>query len=151
MRGLSFFALGIVFAAGLGISGMTQPLKVLGFLDIFGTWDPALAFVMGAALLVTHFGYNKVLAREQPLLAARFDLPTRRDVDLRLVAGASLFGVGWGMVGFCPGPALVALVALGGGSSAVALFVIAMFAGFLLQDLLDFGARAPGKGIGQGA
>ena len=148
MRGLSFFALGIVFAAGLGISGMTQPLKVLGFLDVFGTWDPALAFVMGAALLVTHFGYNKVLAREQPLLAARFDLPTRRDVDLRLVAGASLFGVGWGMVGFCPGPALVAL---GGGASAVALFVIAMFAGFLLQDLLDLGVRAPRQGIDQRA
>lgn len=139
MRGLSFFALWILFAAGLGISGMTQSLKVLGFLDVFGTWDPALAVVMGAALLVTHFGYNKALARAKPLPAARFDLPTCRNIDLRLIAGASLFGLGWGMVRFCPGPALAAL------------FIIAMFAGFLLEDLLGLGVRASGQGIGEGA
>jgi uncharacterized protein len=137
MRGLSFFALGMLFAVGLGISGMTQPGKVIGFLDLAGNWDPALAFVMGSAVVVTFVGYRWVLARPAPLLFTRFDIPSRRDIDLQLVTGATLFGVGWGMAGFCPGPALVALA---GGSREVIVFVVAMFAGFLIKD---FAIRSP--------
>ena len=136
MKGVSFFALGMLFAVGLGLSGMTQPGKVIGFLDLAGAWDPALAFVMGSAVAVTFVGYRWVLARPAPVLFARFDIPSRRDIDLPLVAGAALFGVGWGMAGFCPGPALVALA---GGSQEVIVFVLAMFAGFLIKD---FGLRS---------
>lgn len=132
MRALSFFLIGVVFAIGLGISGMTQPLVVLAFLDVFGDWNPALAFVMGGAVTVTFVGYRLVLGRGQPLLGARFDLPTRRDVDARLLGGATLFGLGWGLAGFCPGPALTALAS---GSLDVLVFVVAMFAGFLAKDL----------------
>jgi uncharacterized protein len=133
MKVLSFFLLGALFAVGLGISGMTQPQKVLGFLDIFGAWDPALMFVMGGAVVVNYFGFRLAVGRPHPLLATRFDIPTRRDIDWQLLTGASLFGAGWGLAGFCPGPALVALAS---GSSEVVLFVGAMFIGFLLKDLL---------------
>ena len=133
MKFLSFFLLGALFAIGLGISGMTQPTKVVGFLDIFGAWDPALMFVMGGAVAVNFVGYRLAVGRPHPLLAARFDIPTRRDIDWQLLAGASLFGAGWGLAGFCPGPALVALAS---GSMDVVLFVAAMFIGFLLKDLL---------------
>lgn len=133
MKVLSFFLLGALFAVGLGISGMTQPLKVLGFLDIFGAWDPALLFVMGSAVMVNFVGYRLAIGRAHPLLAAAFDIPTRRDIDWQLITGASLFGVGWGLAGFCPGPALVAVAS---GSHDVLLFVAAMFAGFMLKDLL---------------
>ncbi len=133
MKVLSFFLLGVLFAVGLGISGMTQPAKVVGFLDIFGAWDPALMFVMGGAVAVNFIGYRLAVGRPHPLLAARFDIPTRRDIDWQLVTGASLFGAGWALAGFCPGPALVALAS---GSTDVMLFVAAMFIGFLLKDLL---------------
>lgn len=132
MKALSFFLVGALFALGLGISGMTQPSKVLGFLDVFGAWDPALMFVMGGAVAVNFIGYRLAVGRPHPLLAARFDIPTRRDIDWQLLTGASLFGIGWGMAGFCPGPALVALAS---GSADVLLFVCAMFIGFLLKDL----------------
>ena len=133
MRILSFLLLGVLFAVGLGISGMTQPSKVVGFLDIFGAWDPALMFVMGGAVAVNFVGYRLAVGRPHPLLATRFEIPTRRDIDWQLIGGAVLFGVGWGIAGFCPGPALVALA---GGSADVMLFVAAMFIGFLLKDLL---------------
>lgn len=133
MKVLSFFALGVLFAVGLGISGMTQPHKVLGFLDIFGAWDPALLFVMGGAVMVNFVGYRLAIGRPHPLLATGFDIPTRRDIDWQLLTGATLFGVGWGVAGFCPGPALVALAS---GSRDVLLFVAAMFVGFVLKDLL---------------
>lgn len=133
MRLVSFFALGALFAIGLGISGMTQPAKVVGFLDLFGAWDPALMFVMGGAVMVNFVGYRLAVGRPHPLLAARFDIPTRRDIDWQLLAGATLFGAGWGLAGFCPGPALVALAS---GSVDVMVFVGAMFAGFVLKDLL---------------
>ncbi|MCB1745653.1 MAG: YeeE/YedE family protein [Gammaproteobacteria bacterium] len=133
MRALSFFAVGLLFAFGLGLSGMTQPAKVVGFLDLFGRWDPTLAFVMGGAVMVTFAGYRWVLKRSAPLLDTRFDLPTRRDIDWQLVVGATLFGSGWGMAGFCPGPALVALA---GGSVDVMIFVAAMFVGFLAKDFV---------------
>ena len=127
MRALSFFILGVVFALGLGISGMTQPLKVLAFLDVTGAWDPALLFVMGGAVAVTFMGYRLVLRRPAPVFSTRFGLPTNTAIDQRLLLGGALFGLGWGMAGFCPGPAIVALA---GGSADVIVFVIAMFAGF---------------------
>jgi len=134
MRLISLFALGVLFAFGLAVSGMTQPTKVLGFLDVFGLWDPTLAFVMGSALVVAHIGFRKVLKRSCPVLVSKFDLPTARSIDLRLVLGASVFGVGWGTTGYCPGPALVAV---GSGDAGIVLFVLAMFAGFFLKDVLD--------------
>ena len=143
MRLVSFLALGALFAVGLGISGMTQPFKVLGFLDVFGAWDPALAFVMGSAVAVTFIGYRFVLARPHPFLGASFDMPSRRNIDVQLLAGASLFGVGWGLAGFCPGPGLVALAS---GSMDVVIFVTAMFAGFLAKDLL-VASDAAGPGL----
>lgn len=133
MRALSFFLVGLLFAVALCISGMTQPGKVLAFLDVFGAWDPALMCVMGGAVVVNFVGYRVAMGRPHPLLAARFDVPTRRDIDAQLVGGAALFGFGWGLAGFCPGPAMVALAS---GSADVMVFVAAMIAGFLLKDFL---------------
>lgn len=120
---------GLLFGLGIMISGMANPAKVLNFFDVFGTWDPSLIFVMGGALLTTLIGYRLVLARERPWLGPRFHLPTNRDIDTRLVAGAAIFGVGWGIAGFCPGGALPAL---GTGRAEVALFVAALVAGILM-------------------
>ena len=133
MRALSFFFVGMLFAIGLGISGMTQPTKVIGFLDVAGAWDPALMFVMGSAVVIGFLGYRHVLRRPAPLFAGRFDVPTRSDIDAKLFGGAALFGMGWGFAGFCPGPALVALAS---GSLDVVIFVVAMFVGFLARDLV---------------
>lgn len=127
---LSAFVTGGLFGAGLALSGMMNPAKVLGFLDIFGVWDPTLAFVMGGALLVTVPGFWLVQKRKGPLFASSFQIPTKRDLDARLIGGAALFGLGWGIAGFCPGPAIAAL------SSAlpgVFLFVAAMLAGMLVH------------------
>ena len=104
---------GFVFALGLGLAGMTDPSKVISFLDIAGDWDPSLAFVMAGAIAVYAPAYRLVTRREAPLAGPRFHLPTRRDIDARLIVGAVLFGVGWGLGGFCPGPALVSSVNLG--------------------------------------
>ena len=120
---LSIFVSGFVFALGLGVSGMTDADKVIGFLNLGGDWDPSLAYVMGGALLVTLVGYRLVLKRSGPLFADTFRLPTRSDIDARLIGGAALFGIGWGLAGLCPGPALAGL-AFGG--SAMAVFVVAM-------------------------
>lgn len=109
MRNLAGLAAGLIFGIGLVISGMANPAKVLNFLDIFGTWDPSLAFVMGGAILVTAPGFRLVTQRRTPLFADRFNLPTRSDLDRRLITGAAIFGVGWGLGGFCPGPAFTAL------------------------------------------
>lgn len=127
---LSAFVTGGLFGAGLALSGMMNPAKVLGFLDIFGVWDPTLGFVMGGALLVTVPGFWLVRKRKGPLFGASFQIPTRQDLDARLIGGAALFGLGWGIAGFCPGPAVAAL------SSAlpgVFLFVAAMLAGMLVH------------------
>jgi uncharacterized membrane protein YedE/YeeE len=122
---------GLIFGAGLLISGMVQPTKVLGFLDIFGIWDPSLAVVMVAALAVAIPGFMLVNGRSRPLLAARSLWPTKRDIDLPLIVGAALFGIGWGLVGLCPGPALESLATL---SLPVIVFVIAMAGGMALHD-----------------
>lgn len=121
---------GMIFGAGLLISGMVQPTKVLGFLDIFGAWDPSLAVVMMAALAVSVPGFLLVNRRAQPLLAPQCFWPTKAGIDPSLVIGASLFGVGWGLVGLCPGPALESLATL---SPGVVGFVAAMVAGMVLH------------------
>ncbi len=126
-RGLAFVA-GVLFAIGLTISGMTLPAKVTGFLDLAGAWDPSLAFVMGSALGVYALGRRIVLRRRAPLADTRFHEPTRTGVDRRLLVGAAIFGVGWGLGGFCPGPGLVAA---GAGVPAALLFLVAMTGGML--------------------
>lgn len=124
------FITGLLFAIGLGVAGMTRPDKVLAFLRFE---DPGLMLTMAGAMAVTLIGYPRVLRRERPLLGAQFLLPTRRDLDPALLGGAALFGLGWGLVGLCPGPALTDLA---GGSPAVALFVAAMLAGILIYHRL---------------
>lgn len=135
-------AAGLLFGLGLTVSGMANPAKVLGFLDLFGNWDPSLAFVMAGALSVTAVGYRLVWRSKAPLLAERFHLPARRDIDARLVLGAVVFGVGWGLVGLCPGPALAALTV--GGAPAL-MFLAAMLAGQLAYGLLGQFSAAPGS------
>jgi uncharacterized protein len=135
------FLVGLIFGFGLLLSGMFDPAKVLNFLDLggigAGTWDPSLAFVMAGAVAVAFFGYRFVLAQSRPLFDERFHLPTQRDLELRVVVGPAIFGIGWGLAGFCPGPALTAL---GFGTRSAFIFVAAMFAGMWLARLL---ARAP--------
>ena len=123
---------GLIFGAGLLISGMVQPTKVLAFLDIFGAWDPSLAVVMIAALAVSAPGFMLAKGRSRPLLAVRSFWPARDDIDRPLVIGSAMFGVGWGLVGLCPGPALESLATL---SPGVIVFVAAMAAGMVLRDL----------------
>jgi uncharacterized membrane protein YedE/YeeE len=123
------FISGMLFGAGVTISGMVNPMKVLNFLDIFGTWDATLIFVMGAGLLVTLMGYQIILKRTAPLFAASFRLPASQDIDANLLGVAALFGLGWGLGGFCPGPAVASLVF---GRIESIMFVVAMAAGMLL-------------------
>ena len=123
---------GLMFGAGLLISGMVQPTKVLAFLDIFGAWDPSLAVVMIAALAVSAPGFMLAKGRSRPLLATRNFWPSREDIDRPLVIGSVMFGAGWGLVGLCPGPALESLATL---SPGVLVLVAAMAAGMLLCDL----------------
>ena len=132
-------AAGLLFGAGLTISAMVDPAKVLNFLDITGTWDPSLAFVMGGAVVTTFIGYRLVWRRGGPLAAPRFELPTSRDLDARLIGGAVLFGLGWGLVGYCPGPALAG-IAIGGPSTWI--FVTALVAGMLGWRRIADGAIA---------
>jgi hypothetical protein len=124
---------GLLFALGLGLGGMTRPAKVVAFLDVTGDWDPSLACVMGAALVVHGLLARAVLRRSSPVLAARFALPTRTDLNVSLIAGAALFGIGWGLAGLCPGPAVTAL---GAGMSEAAVFVPAMLTGMVVEHLL---------------
>lgn len=106
---LSTFFAGLLFGAGLTVSQMVNPTKVISFLDITGNWDPSLAFVMGGALIVTFVGYKLVLKNATPFFEDKFRLPTRKDVDAPLIIGGALFGIGWGLSGLCPGPALASL------------------------------------------
>src|SRR5262245_18953608 len=138
MLAVAAFACGFIFGWGLLISGMVQPAKVLAFLDIFGTWDASLAVVMAAALAVSGLGFALIKQRQRPILAAQVALPSKTEIDAPLVTGAALFGVGWGLVGLCPGPALENLASL---SPRLVAFVIAMAAGMVLHDL--WSVRAP--------
>lgn len=131
---------GILFAAGMLISGMVAPVKVLAFLDIFGDWDPSLAFVMGGALMVFLPTYHLLIKkRTTPLAAERFNTPAKSKIDAHLILGASIFGVGWGLAGLCPGPAITSISS---GSSDILLFVVAMLTGMWLMpkvsSLLSF-------------
>ncbi|HEX7790520.1 MAG TPA: DUF6691 family protein [Afipia sp.] len=129
---LASFVCGLVFGAGLLISGMTDTAKVLGFLDIFGAWDATLAFVMAGAIAVASVGFVLARRRGAPVFAAQSLWPTRKDIDAPLAIGATLFGIGWGLVGLCPGPALVNLAGL---SLPVIVFVAAMAAGMIGHDV----------------
>lgn len=133
-RSLSALIAGLIFGLGLTISEMVNPAKVLAFLDVLGDWDPSLAFVMGAALLVTAIGYRMVWRAERPVFAAQFQVPGNREVDVRLAMGAVLFGVGWGLVGLCPGPAISALTF---GGTPVFGFLAAMGAGMAAFEVFD--------------
>ena len=137
MNRLAVFLSGLLFGAGVAIAGMVNPAKVLNFMDLFGTWDPTLIFVMGAGLVITFVGYRMVLVRPAPFFAPRFVLPVSKVIDGRLMAGAGLFGLGWGISGFCPGPAVAALVY---GHWQTWVFVGAMAAGMLAVQAI---ARRP--------
>ena len=127
---VSALVVGAVFGLGIAISGMANPAKVLNFFDLAGAWDPSLALVMASALAVTAIGYRVVFGRQsRPVLASRFDLPTSRRIDAPLVAGSAIFGVGWGVTGFCPGGAVPAL---GLGNTEAPIFVASMMAGILI-------------------
>ena len=134
---VSQFVIGLIFGLGLVISGMSDPAKVLNFLDLAGigsgTWDPSLAFVMAGAVAVTFVGYNRIQTQPRPVFGEKFHLPTKQELDLRIISGPAIFGVGWGLAGFCPGPAVTAL---GFGSSAAVIFVAAMAAGMMLARWL---------------
>lgn len=134
MRLAGVFASGLVFALGLGISGMTNPAKIVAFLDVAGSWDPSLALVMVGAIGAYSSLYRLVRRNAAPLFDESFSVPDRRDIDARLLGGAALFGVGWGLGGFCPGPAIVALVS---GVPAVFVFVASMLVGMVAFALLD--------------
>lgn len=123
---------GIVFGIGIALSGMMDPAKVLNFFDIAGSWDPSLAFVMGGALLVTFIGYRMVWKRTSPLFEARFQIPSSTEIDAKLIGGSALFGLGWGIAGFCPG---AAIPALGTGRWEVLLFLASVIAGFGLRRI----------------
>ncbi len=127
-------ATGALFGAGLIVSGMTQPARVIGFLDVLGDWDPTLAFVMAGAAGVYAIAFRLVRRRMEPWFDIRFHVPDRRDIDRGLVLGAALFGAGWGLAGLCPGPSLVSA---GAGSSGVLAFVAAMVAGTLLARQVE--------------
>ena len=143
MRSVFAFMAGLVFGLGLLLSGMTNPAKVLGFLDLAGAWDPSLAFVMAGAILIGTMGFGLAAKRRRTLLGDAMQLPTARRIDRRLVLGSVAFGVGWGLAGYCPGPALTSL--LQGGSKPL-VFVLAMIAGMMLYELLErIRSTSPGK------
>ena len=135
---LSALAAGLIFGVGLALSGMTDPAVVQGFLDIFGAWNPALLFVMAGAVCVTFIGYRFVFARGAPLLGPRFHVSKLTQIDAPLVIGAALFGLGWGLAGYCPGPAIASLAS---GNRDVLLFVVAMVIGMLLTAPLQASLR----------
>lgn len=134
MKPLAGLLSGIIFGFGLALSGMTDRDKVLGFLDIFGDWQPALVLVMGAAVTVTLLGFWLVRRQAKPLFAPSFYLPSTRAVDAKLLGGAALFGIGWGVYGFCPGPAVAALFY---GHTDTYLFLLAMIAGMWIASRLE--------------
>lgn len=130
---ISALICGMIFGLGIAVSGMGNPAKVINFFDLLGTWDPSLAFVMGGALLTTAIGYRLVFGRGTPLLETRFHLPEARAIDAPLVGGAAVFGIGWGIAGFCPGGAIPAL---GFAPWPTALFLAAMIGGMMMARAL---------------
>lgn len=136
------FVVGLLFGLGLMLSGMTDPGKVIGFLDLFGTWDPSLALVMGGAIMVGFFAFTMAKKRTSTFLGGALRLPTTTDIDKKLVIGSLLFGAGWGLAGFCPGPALVSMA---DGQPKALVFVLAMLVGMLGFELMDRFVHAPQK------
>lgn len=136
MRTFLTLLTGALFGTGIAMSGMANPAKVINFFDVAGSWDPSLAFVMGGAVIVTFIGYRLVLQRPKPVFEPTFDIPQNRKLDAKLLTGAGIFGVGWGLAGFCPGGALPALGTL---DSRVILFVVALIAGmFATRFVMDW-------------
>jgi len=136
------FVVGLLFGLGLMLSGMTDPGKVIGFLDLFGSWDPSLALVMGGAILVGVFAFTVAKKRTATFLGGVLRFPTSMDIDKKLVIGSLIFGAGWGLVGFCPGPALVSMA---DGQPKALIFVVAMLVGMLGFELMDRFVHAPRK------
>ena len=134
MNQIAALAAGLLFGIGLIVSGMTDPGKVIGFLDVAGHWDPSLAFVMGGAVLVGFFAFRMAAKRTRNFFGGALQLPTRRDIDRPLIAGSVVFGIGWGLAGFCPGPALVSF---GSGVDKAAVFVAAMLIGMLVYTAAE--------------
>ena len=137
-RALGAAGAGVLFGAGLIVSGMTNPQKVLAFLDPLGKWDPSLAFVMAGAIAVHALAYRLVPKLSKPLAAHEFHVPRSRAIDPRLVLGAATFGVGWGLAGYCPGPSVVAA---GSGSAGAGIFVLALLAGVAFVRMAERAAR----------
>ena len=146
MRNFLGFAAGLVFGIGLIISGMTDPAKVLNFLDILGPWDPSLAFVMGGASVTAFIGYRLIWRRERPVMGSQFDLPDSTAIDAPLLTGAAIFGMGWGLGGFCPGPAWTSLLI---GSSGILIFLPAMLVGIVLAGFAKSSSSFASKGATQ--
>jgi len=136
------FAVGLSFGIGLMLSGMTDPGKVIAFLDLFGTWDPSLALVMGGAIMVGFFAFTVAKKRTTTFLGGVLRFPTNMDIDKKLVIGSLMFGTGWGLAGFCPGPALVSMA---DGQPKALVFVLAMLVGMLGFELMDRFVHAPRK------
>jgi uncharacterized membrane protein YedE/YeeE len=133
-NGLAALVVGFIFSLGLGISGMTQPQKVLGFLDLFGNWDPSLMFVMVGAIGVHLVSYRLIRRRNSPLLSMTWHVPEKKEITPTLLLGAVIFGIGWGLAGFCPGPAVTALASL---SVKPLVFVGSMVGGMLIFRAVD--------------
>lgn len=144
MHRFSEFLVGLIFGLGLLLSGMTDPGKVQGFLDLFGTWDPSLALVMGGAICVGLFAFALAKKRTTNFLGGALQLPKSNVIDKRLVGGGLLFGAGWGLAGFCPGPGLVSMAS---GEIKAAVFVVAMVAGMVLYEMADRFWHAPPKTV----
>lgn len=136
------YLVGLIFGLGISLSGMANPAKVINFFDVAGTWDPSLALVMGGGVIVTFFGYRLVFSRSRPLFEHDFSLPKRTDIDGRLVGGSLIFGIGWGIAGFCPGGALPVLST---GNLTVVLFVAALLVGIVLTRLGEKYVSGKGK------
>lgn len=143
MRHVLTYLIGLIFGVGISMSGMANPAKVINFFDVAGTWDPSLAFVMGGAVVVAFIGYRFVLQRERPVYEPAFDIPMGCDVDARLIGGSAIFGIGWGIAGFCPGGALPALGTL---DPNVLIFTLALIAGiFAARSLMRLTAQRQAK------